>query len=227
MKKVYKPFFERITILNREQSEKFFQIIASVRSKVDEMSQDEWQEFLDKVEIRVRDVEGDRKIAERIQALFDEHRTYRVKPENVSPVLRDIKYPQKTIDAIVMALDDVGAYVLASTSLTEAVLSEGVETIQFPETEKENTALFNALEKAGFQESDDISVEKFIKAGKKVLLIQVGGVGAIGASGQPDEITVYQSKDGKSFLWSHVDFSLVSKKPITLQKIKNIIKQSA
>lgn len=119
MKKIYKPFFERITILNREQSEKFFQIIASIRSKVDGMNQDEWQKFLDKVEQRVEDAGEDRKVAQRVQALFDEHKTYRVKPENVSPVLRDIKYPQRVVDAIVAALDDVGAFVLSSTQLNE------------------------------------------------------------------------------------------------------------
>ena len=119
--KIHQPLFEKKTILNREQSDRFFEIIASIRSQVDTLEDDRYHKFLDKVSQFVYDAEdNDHKLALAVQNLFDKHITYRVTRDKVMAVLRDVCYPQRTIDAIVRALDSVDGYVLTSTSLNEA-----------------------------------------------------------------------------------------------------------
>lgn len=115
-----KPLAEKITILNREQSQKFFEIMVNVASKVQDMNDDEYQEFLDKVEMYVYNAEdNNHKLSTKMQDLFNVHKTYRIKPEQTAALLKEIKYPQRVVDAVIQALDDVGAYVLSSTQLTE------------------------------------------------------------------------------------------------------------
>lgn len=230
MKKPYKPFFEnslkteRVTILNQNQTEKFIEIVNSIRSKVDnDLDDSEYQKFHDRVLMYVRQAKEDSSTAEKVRKLFDVHQVYSLKPEMVKAVLKIIKYPQRVIDAMVQALDDVSSYILDSTKLTE----KSIETISFPETEKEVTTLFNDLIKAGFEGpiEKNSSVHKFISSSKQVLLIQVGGPGSIGASGQPDEIKVYQSPN-KYLLLNHEDFTYISTKPFSIQQLKSILKKA-